>query len=321
MSRERYNHRLMKRHVSKMETSELGLADLRAFCLVVDLGSITVAAKRLGETKGSISRRLSRLEEKLEVLLVRRSPRLVQATEQGLAYRLSVGRALEQLDDAHRGLAHARSVPSGSLRVTAPYDLGEAVFAPLVAAFSARYPKIAVEMILTEHILDFDQHQIDVALRASTQLRDSALIAHKLYQVDAGFYAAPSYLKNHRAPRRPDELVKHPLLLRAERAHQVILLRRGDETVSLRLKPVISASDFSFLREVAIAGAGIAWLPTLLVVRQLGDKRLRRVLPEWIEDRRPQVFLVHQAQQFLPEKTRVFRDFMLKASSTRLADG
>ena len=298
-----------------METSELGLGDLRAFCMVVDLGSITVAAKRLGETKGSISRRLSRLEHKLEVLLVRRSPRLVQATEDGLSYRLSVGRALEQLDDAHRGLLQTRSLPSGYLRVTSSYDLGEAVFAPLVAAFSARYPEICVDMILTEEILDFDQHQIDVALRAAVQLRDSALIAHRLYQGEGAFYAAPSYLKRHRAPRRPEELARHRVLgWRSDRGYISVALRRGDENVALRLRAAVSASDFSFLREVAVAGAGIVWLPSLLVERELTSKRLQQVLPEWVNDRRGQVFLVHQAQPFLPEKTRVFRDFMIKAA-------
>ena len=247
-------------------------------------------------------------------MLVRRSPRLVQATEEGLAYRSIVGQALEQLEDAQRSLKRARTEPSGYLRVTAPYDLGEAVFAPLVAAFSARYPQICVDMILTEQLLDFDQHQIDIALRAATQLRDSALIAHKLYQVDGGFYAAPSYLKKHRAPKHPDDLAAHRILVaRSDRGHATLALQRGDEKISLRVRAAVAASDFSFLRQVAVAGAGIVWLPSLLVQRELVAKTLRAVLPDWTDDRRAQVYLVHQAQQFLPEKTRVFRDFMLKA--------
>ena len=101
-----------------METQTKDLTDLRAFCMVVDRGSITAAAKALGETKGAVSRRITRLERAVGSPLLRRSPRLVQATENGIAYRVQVGRALELLDDATTVLQDARATPSGVLRVS-----------------------------------------------------------------------------------------------------------------------------------------------------------------------------------------------------------
>src|SRR4051812_1755005 len=103
----------MKRHDVADGESAADLQDLRAFCQVVDLGSITAAAKALGETKGSVSRRLSRLESTLGVVVVQRSPRRVQATEDGMAYRARVGRALELLDDAATQVQQALTAPHG----------------------------------------------------------------------------------------------------------------------------------------------------------------------------------------------------------------
>src|SRR4051812_32831093 len=120
----------MKRDTAAAETSIADLQDLRAFCQVVDLGSITAAAKALGETKGSVSRRLTRLERALGVVVVQRSPRRVQATEDGIAYRARVGRALELLDDAAVQVQQARTAPHGHLRITAATDIGLSVVAP-----------------------------------------------------------------------------------------------------------------------------------------------------------------------------------------------
>jgi DNA-binding transcriptional LysR family regulator len=310
----------MKRQVAETETCITDLVDLRAFCLVVDLGSITAAAKALGETKGTVSRRLTRLERALGVVLVRRSPRLVQATEDGVAYRMRVGQALEVLDDANRSLQQAQATPSGHLRVTTPLDLGISIVAPLVAGFIERFPEVSVEMLLSDAVLDFDAHQIDVALRASRSLGDSSLIAYKLRQLDLGLFAAPAYLKKRRPPRKPDELATHRLLMfRATRGHATLTLRASDETESLRLRvrAAISASEYSFAREAALAGAGIALLPTVVAKRDLEDGSLVAVLKNYTVQAGGTFYLLHQGTHFLAPKVRVFRDYILDAFSVR----
>ncbi len=324
-SRLGYNGPEMEPRVANSETSPAELPDLRAFCLVVDLGSITAASRALGETKGSVSRRLSRLERAIGVSLLRRTPRQVQATEDGLAYRARVGRAIELLDDATRHVQHARALPRGHLRVTAPFDLGLALFAPMVATFSERYPDVTVELLLTEAFLDFEAHQIDIALRAASTLDDSSLIAHKLDDVEARFFAAPEYLRRHGTPRAPEDLRSHRLMLfRATRGVATVTLRRGEEKpLRLRLRAAVSASDFSFSRAVAKAGGGIAVLPSL--VGDARDTPLRRdleagalvpVLPEYVLFQ-ASIFLVHPAARFPSSKVRAFRDHVLEAFSAR----
>jgi DNA-binding transcriptional LysR family regulator len=309
----------MKHEVAESETYATDLHDLRAFCLVVDLGSITAAARALAETKGSVSRRLTRLEKALGVALLRRSPRLVQATEDGVAYRLRVGRALELLDDANTQVQHGRAAPSGHLRITAPFDLALSIFAPLIARFSERFPAISIELLLTDAFLDFDAHQIDVALRATSSLQDSSLIAHKLDDVRGGLYAAPAYLKKHGTPAAAEDLERHRLLhFRAVRGVATLTLRRKgeDKPQRLRVRSVISATDFSFNRETALAGGGIAVLPTVVAKRDVTAGALVRVLPEYILIDAA-IFLVHPGARFPPPKVQAFRDFMLAAFSAR----
>jgi DNA-binding transcriptional LysR family regulator len=305
----------MKLEVSKRETLRPDIADLRAFCAVVDQGSITAAARTLGETKGSVSRRLTRLERSVGVTLLRRSPRLVQPTEPGAAYRMRVGRVLELLDEASAELQHTSEQPHGHLRVTAPYDLAIGVFAPHFAEFSRRYPEISLELLLTDAMLDFDAHQIDIALRAATSLQDSTLIARKLVDVQGGLFASPGYLAEKGTPMKPSELERHRLLaVHAPRGVATFSMRKvgSRREHRVRMRAAISATDYGFSRSAAVEGAGIAILPTLVAASDVEAGRLVRVFVDYVLFEAA-TFLVYPTARFLPGKVRVFRDFMMRA--------
>lgn len=293
------------------------LGDLRAFCLVVDLGSLTAAAKALGEAKGSVSRRLTRLEEGLGVTLLRRTPRLVQATETGAAYRARLGQALELLDDATAQVRDVNDRPSGRLRVTAPIDLGQSLLAPLVASFVARYPEVTVEMLLSSDVLDFDAHQLDIAVRAGGALPDSSLVAHKFDADDGRLFAAPSYLARFPPVQAPADLATHRLVLTRVSGHDTTLaLRRGDgEPELVTVCPAVVATDFAFAKEVCIAGGGVALLPTIITRHDVEAGRLVSVLPEHVAFRAA-LYLLHQGTRYLQPKVRAFRDFVLDAVRT-----
>jgi DNA-binding transcriptional LysR family regulator len=301
-------------------TSPHDVADLRAFCLVADLSSITAAAKTLGETKGSVSRRLARLEQRLGVSLVRRSPRLVQATDDGLAFRQRVGQALEQLDEATAAVQHTHATPRGRLRVTAPADVAVRLIAPLLARFGDLYPEVQVDMLLTDKRLDFDGEQLDVAFRAATSLGDSALIVRKLVDLEPVLVAAPAYLEAHRAPREPDDLADHRLLVfRSVGGQPLTLARLGDAkaTASVRVRGDVLANDGELLREVALAGGGIACLPRVFADRELSQRRLVHVLKGHRVMWDAALYLLHPPRQFLPARLRAFRDFMVDALARR----
>jgi DNA-binding transcriptional LysR family regulator len=305
----------MKRRVADSETLVGDLLDLRAFCLVADLRSVTSAAKIMGESKATVSRRITRLEQLLDVALLRRSPRLVEPTEDGLAYRARVGEVLELLGDANTTVRGARAVPSGHLRVTSPPEFNS-LLAPLIAAFAERYPGVVVDLLVTEQVVDLEAEHVDMALRVATRLPDSQLIAHRLLDLVAIAVASPAYLERFRAPRRLEDLDDHRILqIGALRMTRTLPISRVDDTgstIELRLRPAILASDMNFVKEAVLAGAGVAFLPTVVVDKELGDRRLVHVLKAYRASGAA-LHLLYQGGRFLAPKVRAFRDFVLES--------
>ena len=301
-------------------STELG--DLRAFCLAVDLGSITAAAKSMGLSKGTLSRRITRLEQALGTVLVRRSPRLVQATDYGAAYKSQIQNALDLLDQASDAVP-TQADPRGNLRVTTPPGTGICVLAPLLLRFAERYPEIQVELILAEQPIDFDAQRIDVAIHPAVRLRDSSLIAHKLLDFELALVASPDYLARFGTPKTADDLARHRILCRSGHEHITLEARLGAAprkaaAKDLTLHSAISTSDNAFIREAALAGGGITLLSTNLCDADIAAGRLVRVLSHLkIADGTGSLYLLHLAMRFVPPKIRVFRDFMMEHLSDR----
>jgi DNA-binding transcriptional LysR family regulator len=304
----------MKRDVAEYETLVDNVLDLRAFALAVDLRSLTAAAKILGESKATVSRRLSRLEAALGTSLLRRSPRLVEPTDDGLAYRVRVREILELLGDANAAVRGARAAPSGQLRITVPPGLDD-VLAPAVARFAHAYPEVMVSTLIASRLVDLDAEHVDVALRATARLPDSSFVAHRLAAMDLIAVAAPSYLAEHPAPRRVEDLAAHRFVQFGElRGSSTLRLHRVDsgEDVEVRLRPATAASDVSFAKELVVAGAGISVLPRVTVQHDVDEGRLVNVLPAYLT---PGVglYLLYGGGRFLSPKVRAFRDFMIKS--------
>jgi len=201
--------------VDRMETIGGAIEDVRAFCAVVEFGTVTAAARQLRETKGSISRRLSRLESRLGAMLLARTPRAVTPTEEGTAFYAKASEALRWMDDAAEGARQSQDVLSGHLRVTAPVDVGMDVLPNLVVQFRKLHPQINVELLITDASLDLAANRIDLALRASVEtLPDMGYRASKITDFHIGLYAAPEYLAaNGSGPNMPSALTEYTWVL------------------------------------------------------------------------------------------------------------
>ncbi len=297
----------MRPAVAEMETDDVELADVRAFCRVVDLGSVTAAAASLGETKGSISRRLSRLEDALGLALLARSGRGVIPTEDGLLYRKKSGEALDLLDDARATLHDQRGVPTGHLRVTAPLGIGSQILGSLIAPFTAAYPKVTLELVLTDAVLSFERDRIDVALRLSAGLPDSSLVAHRLTPLSAQLVASPEYLAGAPPLEHPRDLVVHRLLLPPLRGQGTPLRfvpTDGGPAFEQVFRGTVLCHDLVLLREAARGGAGIAMMP-----RAMHGTDLVPAIPGWELSSEVGLWVVTAGGR-LPPKVRVFRDFV-----------
>ncbi|WP_192036177.1 LysR family transcriptional regulator [Halomonas sp. YLGW01] len=306
--------------VDESETSgtpQLGgaLEDIRAFCTVVELGSISAAARELGETKGGVSRRISRLEGRLGAALLARTPRAVSATEEGMLFQAKARDALALLADATEGARLSRSVPQGLLRVTAPVDMGIDLLPPLVVAFQRRHPQIRIELLPTDTKLDLAANRIDLALRASADdLPDMNYRASRLADFQMCLYAAPDYLASHGHPGAPEALPEHALAIcRAlEGAAPLVLTDRRGRRSEIHAQPGLRTTDYSSLARLLAAGGGIGVLPDRIARPLLEAGRLARVLPEHhlAEGR---LYAITLAGLEAPARVRVFRDFLREA--------
>ncbi len=302
----------LKLIVAEMETVQGDLGDLRSLCAVIEHGGLTRAGKLLGESKGSVSRRITRLEQQLGVKLLNRSSRAVSPTQEGMAfYRRSV-QALALLDEGATELRDARLELSGSLRVTMPMDLGLSVFPRLIAEFSERYPSISVEILLTETLLDLTTHQIDIALRATKTLSDSTYILHRLINnLSAQLFASPLYLKQRETIDTVTDLIDHRILLHQRLfGAKPIRFHQGNTSRQVNLSASIIANDFACLKQMALLGAGIAILPTLLCESDCKSGQLVKILPEWSIVEQASLYLLHEGRRLLPAKVTCFRDFI-----------
>lgn len=300
----------MKREVSKV-TTPTRLDDLQAFCAVVDHGSITAAARHLGETKGSVSRRVSRLEGALDVKLLERQGRRARPTDEGLVYRRRIGEALHAIDDANAEMRALQREPRGHLRVTAVPGFVTGRIARAVAAFREAYPGITVEMLFTQALLSFERDDIDCAIRGvSGRLADSSLIAHALPLPRPCLVAAPDYLERSGRPQHPSDLERHTLLLAPIAGlTRRFSWRRGEETLEVGLRGDVLSHAGPFLQACARAGAGIALTSEDASAHDRATGRLVAVLPDWQLVAPAHLYLIHSGRPIAP-KVKLFTRFV-----------
>ena len=283
---------------------------IEAFLAVAEQGSCSAAARRLGTTKSTVSKRVRLLEERLGVRLLHRTTRRLALTTLGEIYRDNCRRLVGELADTEAMLsAHARN-PRGRLRVTAPMTFGILHLGAFIARFQERYPEVAVDLTLDDRFLDLVGEGYDLAIRIG-RLEDSSLMARRLGGATSRCVAAPAYLARHGVPAHPRDLARHNCLryLYTRRPDEWRFTRRG-ETVTVRVEGSLAANNGDLLREAARAGLGIARLPSFMIARELEDGTLQSLLPDWGGEEIG-VFAVHPAHRQTNPALRAFLDALL----------
>ena len=241
----------------------MDLDGIAIFVKVLQAGSFSQAAKLLRMPNSTVSAKVSALEKRLGVTLLQRTTRKLRATQAGEAYFQRSVRALEELQAAENELETGRGEPKGLLRLTAPVEVGHSLLPALVHAFLKKHPRMEVELIVTNRVLDLVVDGIDLAIRAGP-LKDSSLIAKRFDLGDFGLWASPEYLTRHAAPRHPKELAQHNCLRFYRFKDDGFRLGHGRENFHIGVSGQLVADDFETLRSLAILGEGIAFLPSFL---------------------------------------------------------
>lgn len=285
------------------------LDELLAFRTVVDTGSISAAAARLEQTSSGISRALSRLEQKLNTTLMRRTTRRLELSEEGQLFLVRARAILASVEAAEDELASRHLQPAGKLRVNAASPFMLHVLVPLVGDFLKQYPDIDLELHSSDSIDDLIEHRADVALRIGT-LRDSTLHAKRLTAFRLRVLASPAYLKNAGRPTKVDELDAHTLLgFTRPESLNTWPLRHADGD-GLAITPDIAASSGETLRQLALEGAGIVCLSDFMTAADRAAGNLVQVLMrDTLEVRQP-VHAVYYRNTELAPRIRCFVDFL-----------
>jgi len=285
--------------------------EMDVFVRVAEAGSLSGAARALGLTPSSVSRIIARTEQRLGTRLLIRTTRAITLTAEGEAYLRGARRILADLAEVEDAITD-QGVPRGRLRVSTALAHGRQTIVPLVAAFSARYPAILVDLMLGDEVVDILAGQADVAIRFG-QLADSPLTARLIGDTGQVVVASPEYLARCGTPQVPEDLLAHNCLrFNFRRATSDWPFRRDGEDFALQVSGTIEGNSGEALAQLASLGAGIARIGAFSVAQQLRDGTLVPLLEAYNPDDREPIHAVFIGGAAMPARVRAFVDFLLE---------
>lgn len=257
----------------------MDLDAIAVFVRVVEAGSFSAAARRLGMPKATVSAKVARLEKRLGTSLIQRTTRKLRVTEAGEEYFRHCAEAIREVELAESTLQSASGRPSGVLKVTTPVDLGHTLLPRIVHAYAAKYPDVSLELLVTNRVVDLVGEGVDLAIRPTQALKDSSLIAQRYFAMGSNLWTSPQYLQRLGAPTHPRDLEKAQFV--GFLTHGSLVLTNGRADVELLITGRIRSDDFETTRALLLSGEGIAWLPDFLAEEAAQAGTLVRVLPQW----------------------------------------
>jgi len=285
------------------------LVAMRAFVEIVDRGSLTAAAQALGKSQPTMVRTLSNLESVLGARLLRRTTRRLALTEEGRGYLAQCRRILADIEDAERSIASGDAEPRGDLRITAPVTFGHRHVAPITVAFLKQYPKVRVELLLLDRVVNLLEEGVDLAVRIGL-LADSSMVAIRIGSMRRVLVVSPAFLKQHGHPA-------HPKAIAGCSCVQFRGLGTGgawcfwDETrpIRVRLRAVFATNHALTAVEACAQGMGYGLFLDYQVAPAVTEGRLVRVL-EGFEPVPEPVSLLYSDARMMSPSLRVLLDYI-----------
>jgi DNA-binding transcriptional LysR family regulator len=284
------------------------LGDLDIFARVAATGSMSQAARELSLSPPVISKRIKRLEERLGTRLLQRTTRQIALTEAGKGFHERVLAILSSVEEAENWVSQRAQQARGPLRVSAPTTFGRMHVAPYLVKFLEKYPEISLDLALSDSFVDVVGDGFDVAIRIA-DLADTSLVARKLASNHRVLCASPDYLARFGAPQTLADLARHRLLVHNTDHWR---LEGPEGPVNVPVSSAIQTNSSEVIREAVIAGLGIALRSTWDVGPELRSHKLAIVLPRYRASHRVAIHAVYPSRRHLPQRTRVFIDFLVE---------
>ncbi|EAR09887.1 LysR family transcriptional regulator [Reinekea blandensis] len=292
------------------------LRALRYFASVADTSSFSRSAERFRVPPSSLSRRIADLEAHLGATLLNRTTRSVSLTEVGRQYAKQIQPLLQNLAEADDAVRSYSKEPMGTLRISSMVSFGEHKLRPVLKDFSARYPKIVLDVHLTDTVTTLDKDHIDLAIRGG-YVPNERIVAKRLMGNDFVPLAAPSYLQRHGTPTTALELRQHRgLYFRTPAGPTPWLAKIDEQWQNVSGPAVMTTNDGPWLREQAVNGGGIIFMPKWVCEEEIERGQLieltldapTRITP----DNQFAVYLLYQTHRYSIPKIKVAVDYLLE---------
>jgi DNA-binding transcriptional LysR family regulator len=289
--------------------------ELAIFVRVVQDGSFTAAARHLGLPKSNISRKIALLESRLQTRLLHRTTRAMRLTEAGRVYYGNCQHMVEQAQLAEELISGLQSIPSGTLRVSAPMAVGADTLPQLVKEFLALYPQVSIDLRLSDKVMDLLENDLDLALSASPA-PSTTYVSRQLGFAPRVICASRAYIELHGAPSHPDELTAHNTLafsswVDCRQWH----FRRGAEDKLVDINARYSANDVASVLASMHTGLGVAMLPLALVATSIESGEVVQLLTDW-QLKANALYLHFPSKTHMAPKVRAFIDFLTEPGRT-----
>ncbi|XXT19562.1 LysR family transcriptional regulator [Sorangium sp. So ce429] len=293
------------------------LSDILVFMAVVEEGSFIAGGQAMGLTRSAAGKAVSRLEDRLGVRLLNRTTRSLSLTDEGRVFHDRGLQILAAVDDAEASVAGRSGTPRGLLRLTVPDAFGRLVVLPLLRRYLEAWPDIQVEVSFTDRLADIVEEGFDLAVRIGEAPPDTRLVSRVVARYKAMLCAAPSYIAERGEPRSLDELAGHDCLIFSSRNRRQSWRFVGDDGawVKAQGRSRLRLDSGEALRDAAVAGLGIAFLPDFLVAEDVAAGRLQQVLP-YLEAEEVKIVTIYPTRRLLEPRVRRFIDLMVEELGT-----
>lgn len=284
------------------------------FAKVAELGSFSAAAEELNLSKATVSKAVSRLEERLAAPLFHRSSRKLSLTESGQLAQARASLLLAEGEAIEEAISERGAVPRGLVRLAAPMSFGIAHLGPILPLFHQAYPQVTIDLHLSDERIDLIEQGFDIALRIG-QLEDSALKARRLFPVKLPLVGAPALFDRLGRPDHPRDLIRYPAFVYTHvRTPGRWHFRHPEQgELTLEVKGPFRSNNGDVLLDALVAGSGIAPLPDFLAWRCLADGRLEEVLADWSAGPVSALHVVTPPTALRPARVKVLIDFLAAA--------
>lgn len=293
--------------------SNLDLGTLRIFVAIVETGSFVSGGKALGLTRSAAGKAMARLEAHLGTRLLHRTTRTVSMTVDGERFYQRCVQILQDLEEAEADIRQDLPQPKGTLRISVTEAYGRIVVLPFLKSFLETWPELDLEVNLTDRVVDLVEEGFDLSIRIGDIPADSQLIARTVEYARPYLYAAPSYVKRFGEPAEPSDLANHQRLVYGLGIHSTDwnLITSSGSGVSIDGGRKLRFDSGEAIRESALHGMGVAYLPSFLVNEDVESGRLVRLLPDYGGKKLP-IQVVYVSRNHLAQKVRLFIDGLVK---------